>query len=78
MLRLTIRDYADAIVAACKKWNVPCFDFNAVCGWNKKNRSVYLTADAYGTYIHPNNDGATMYAKKLAEYWRRFQLYSKN
>jgi lysophospholipase L1-like esterase len=64
----TIRDYADAIVLACKKWNVPCFDFNAVCGWNKNNRSVYLTADANGTYIHPNNTGATEYARKLAFY----------
>ena len=68
LLGLTIRDYADAIVAACKKWNVPCFDFNAICGWNKNNRSVYLTADANGTYIHPNNTGADVYARRLAAF----------
>lgn len=79
LLGLTIRDYADAIVMACKKWNVPCYDFNAECGWNINNRSVYLTADANGTFIHPNIEGANMYAKKLAEYWTKLQLsYTNN
>ena len=72
-LGLTIRDYADAMIAACKKWNVPCLDLLSMIGWNAINIATFVQDDpstegsvTYANYSHPNNDGAKIMASAIA------------
>ena len=72
-LGLTIREYADAMIAACKKWNVPCLDLLSEIGWNVNNISTFVQNDpstdedvTYANYSHPNNAGAKVMASVIA------------
>ena len=71
----TMRDFADAMIAACKKWNVPCIDLLSQIGWNKNNISTYVKNDAtttggvtYANYSHPDWAGAKIMASVIASY----------
>ena len=71
----TMRDFADAMIAACKKWNVPCIDLLSQIGWNKNNISTYVKNDAttvgtetYANYSHPDTAGAKIMAGVIGNY----------
>lgn len=74
-LGLTMRDYADAMINACKKWNVPCIDLLSQIGWNANNIATYVKNDAttvegvtYANYSHPNTTGAKIMASVISSY----------
>lgn len=54
-LGLTPRDYADAIVACGKRYNIPVVDLMAQLSWNQINITTYITND--GELLHPNTAG---------------------
>lgn len=58
----TLRDFSDAVINTCKKWNVPCLDLNSLIGWNKNNISTFVKNE--GNYIHPNLVGG----KRMSEW----------
>lgn len=43
---LTPNDYAEAIRAACKRYNLPCIDVQAEAGWNRFNIDEYVLDDS--------------------------------
>lgn len=61
----TLRDFADAMENACKKWHLPFVNLNNLVGWNPNNISSFVTAEAsgeYTNYIHPKQAGGARMA----------------
>lgn len=54
-LGLTPRDYADAIAACGKRYNIPVVDLMARLSWNRLNITTYVADD--GELLHPNTAG---------------------
>lgn len=68
-LGLTPRDYADAIAACGKRYNIPVVDLMARLSWNRLNITTYVADD--GELLHPNTAGnnrmAQIYVGGLSE-----------
>lgn len=67
-LGLTIRDYADAVLAAARRHNLPALDVVANCGWNHQNIAEYV-ADG----LHYNDAGNKRLGAVAAGFLRLFE-----
>lgn len=63
----TTRDFANAMIIACKNNHIPCIDLNELVGWNKNNLP-YFVKNENEMFFHPNLDGGKRMAECICGY----------
>jgi lysophospholipase L1-like esterase len=73
-----LRDVADAIIAVCKAYSIPCLDLfrnsSPLAPWNTTNKATYFVPDSgsidvpNGDGLHPNHLGHSILADKILSF----------